>query len=65
MRTFQIQQMFDNLPVSQKMQIIELLLENTKENNVKTKRPVFGCAKGKFKIAEDFNAPIEDFIDYM
>ena len=29
------------------------------------KVPVFGCAKGQFKIAEDFDAPLEDFKDYM
>jgi hypothetical protein len=25
----------------------------------------FGCAKGQFKIADDFDAPLEDFKDYM
>jgi hypothetical protein len=29
------------------------------------KVPVFGCAKGQFKIADDFDAPLEDFKDYM
>jgi len=29
------------------------------------KIPVFGCAKGQFKIADDFDAPLEDFKDYM
>ena len=27
--------------------------------------PVFGCAKGQFWMAEDFNEPLEDFKDYM
>jgi len=27
--------------------------------------PVFGCAKGQFQIADDFDAPLEDFKDYM
>jgi hypothetical protein len=26
--------------------------------------PVFGCAKGKFKVSEDFDAPLEDFMEY-
>ena len=26
---------------------------------------VFGCAKGQFKMAKDFNEPLEDFKDYM
>ena len=25
----------------------------------------FGCAKGQFEMADDFNAPLEDFKDYM
>jgi hypothetical protein len=25
----------------------------------------FGCAKGQFHMAEDFDAPLEDFRDYM
>ncbi|MDR1148206.1 MAG: DUF2281 domain-containing protein [Spirochaetaceae bacterium] len=29
------------------------------------KKPVFGCAKGKFKMANDFDAPIDDFMEYM
>ena len=29
------------------------------------KIPVFGCAKGQFKMADDFDAPLEDFKDYM
>ena len=29
------------------------------------KTPVFGCAKGQFKMAADFDEPIEDFKDYM
>jgi hypothetical protein len=27
--------------------------------------PVFGCAKGQFKMAADFDEPLEDFKDYM
>ena len=29
------------------------------------KIPVFGCAKGQFKMAPDFDEPLEDFKDYM
>ena len=29
------------------------------------KVPVFGCAKGQFWMADDFNEPLEDFKDYM
>jgi hypothetical protein len=29
------------------------------------KRGGFGCAKGEFFMADDFDAPLEDFKDYM
>jgi hypothetical protein len=29
------------------------------------KTPIFGCAKGKFKMADDFDAPLDDFMEYM
>jgi hypothetical protein len=28
-------------------------------------KPVFGCAKGQFWMADDFDAPLEDLKDYM
>jgi hypothetical protein len=31
----------------------------------KKPHPVFGCAKGQFVMAEDFDAPLDDFKDYM
>jgi len=35
------------------------------EQKVTKKIPKFGFAKGTFKMAEDFNEPLEDFKDYM
>lgn len=29
------------------------------------RKPKFGSAKGKIKIANDFDAPLDDFKDYM
>jgi len=29
------------------------------------KERVFGCAKGKYRMADDFDAPLDDFKDYM
>jgi hypothetical protein len=29
------------------------------------KTAVFGCAKGKIKMADDFDAPLKDFMEYM
>jgi len=27
--------------------------------------PVFGCLKGQIQMSDDFDAPLEDFKDYM
>ena len=29
------------------------------------KTPVFGCAKGQFRTTDDFDAPLDDFMEYM
>ena len=29
------------------------------------KERLFGCAKGKYHMADDFDAPLDDFKDYM
>ena len=40
-----------------------LLMKQEKEN--KPNKPKFGCAKGRFKMSEDFDAPLEDLKEYM
>ena len=30
-----------------------------------TRAAMFGCLRGQYKVAEDFNAPIDDFKEYM
>jgi len=42
-----------------------VILTFTPTNDVEKRVPVFGCAKGQFKIADDFDEPLEDFKDYM
>ena len=38
----------------------------TKQKKVfKSKKPQFGCAKGRFKMSSDFDAPLEDLKEYM
>ncbi|GHV73578.1 hypothetical protein AGMMS49940_08800 [Spirochaetia bacterium] len=32
---------------------------------IRNKTPVFGCARGQFQMADDFDAPLEDFREYM
>lgn len=38
---------------------------NEIEQKEQPKGRVFGCSKGKYRMAEDFDAPLEDFKDYM
>jgi len=42
-----------------------LTKQNTKPTGTTKKIPRFGCAKGTFKMADDFDAPLDDFADYM
>ncbi|NMG60069.1 DUF2281 domain-containing protein [Geitlerinema sp. P-1104] len=30
-----------------------------------SRKKLFGCMQGKIKIAEDFDAPLDDFAEYM
>jgi hypothetical protein len=33
--------------------------------NIVQKTPIFGCAKGQFRMADDFDNPLDDFMEYM
>ena len=35
------------------------------KKELKEKKPMFGCAKGRFKMSSDFDDPIDDFKEYM
>jgi hypothetical protein len=37
----------------------------TEKNAVAKKQPKFGSMKGTFKMSDDFNAPLDDFREYM
>ena len=39
--------------------------EDKESMNTNVKHPVFGCAKGQFWMSDDFDAPLEDFAEYM
>ena len=43
----------------------QVILTFTPAGQEPKKAPVFGCAKGQFKMAADFDEPLEDFKDYM
>jgi hypothetical protein len=56
-----------NLKPSLKAEVydfVDFLLTKQKKEN-KTIKPQFGCAKGRFKMSPDFDAPLEDLKDYM
>ncbi|MFH1050527.1 MAG: DUF2281 domain-containing protein [bacterium] len=61
----------ENLPDNLKQELSEfinyLLFKqiNLADNNKNEKRNGFGCLKGKISIKDDFNAPIEEFREYM
>ncbi len=50
------------------MDFIEFLLsknQNSKTSENEKKRPKFGSAKGKYQMSADFDAPLDDFKEYM
>jgi hypothetical protein len=56
-----------SLPPALKAQVndfVEFLLSKNKKA-LKSKKPTFGSAKGQFKMADDFDEPLEDFREYM
>jgi len=51
------------IPVSEQYEVIITFVEPVKKENTLTFQR--GCMKGKMWVADDFNAPLEDFKDYM
>jgi hypothetical protein len=49
-----------SLTAKKHQKAIVTLLDDTDDK----KTPVFGCAKGKFKISDDFDEPLSDFAEY-
>jgi addiction module RelB/DinJ family antitoxin len=47
---------FDSIPIDEEM---------PPKKNKRTLAEVFGCMRGKFKMTDDFDAPLEDFKEYM
>ena len=58
---------FEALPSDLQLEVsdfMDFLIDKSKKSSIKIV-PKFGSAKGKIKLAPDFDAPIEDFKDYM
>jgi hypothetical protein len=64
-------EIWDNLPESLQQEALEYLQQlaaswqPTTQEKVAERRKGFGSWKGKIHIADDFDAPLEDFKDYM
>jgi hypothetical protein len=67
MQILQLQKRLNRLPVSKQEEVSDFIdfLLSKQEKEPLAKTPVFGCAKGRFQMADDFNAPLEDFKEYM
>lgn len=47
-----------------RLSTLRMVIQRTNKKAVK-RIPKFGCAKGTFKMADDFDEPLDDFKDYM
>lgn len=43
---------------------IDFLIEKAKKKSIKSQSPKFGSLKGKIKLSDNFDAPLEDFNEY-
>jgi len=58
------------LPENLKSEVVRFILFLKSENeqksiNTEKKQRVFGRSKGRYKMADDFDAPLDDFKEYM
>jgi hypothetical protein len=58
------------LPENLKSEVLRFILFLKSENEQKSimtekKQRVFGRSKGRYKMADDFDAPLDDFKEYM
>jgi hypothetical protein len=67
MTDFQLYNQINSLPLELKKEVGDFVafLKKKKVQGRKIKERKFGHAKGFFKMAKDFDAPLEDFKDYM
>lgn len=56
---------FQSLPDELKQQVADFIHFLNQKKLQKPKKRKAGLAKGKIKMTSDFDAPLEDFKDYM
>jgi hypothetical protein len=57
-----------NLPEYLKQEVLDFadfLSIRYQQKNYNLAKPMFGSAKGKYILSDDFDEPLEDFKDYM
>ncbi len=65
MKFEQVFNLADQLPPSEKQRLIDAL-QNTLKHGPSTKgERELGKYKGRIQMSEDFNAPLDDFTEYM
>lgn len=57
----------NSLPPALKAEVTDFVdfLISKRKKAIKAKKPKFGSAKGQFKMADDFDEPLDDFKEYM
>ena len=67
MTEVQLYTQISSLPESLKMEVLDFIefLKSKSKTKKKIKERKFGCGKGFFKMAPDFDKPLEDFKEYM
>lgn len=71
------QEIFSSLGLDMSTAINMFLRQTVRQNDIpfvlttnvkpvkKTRETMFGCLRGEYKIADDFDAPLDDFKEYM
>ncbi len=63
---YKIQQLSSEQLKQELLSFLDYLLVKQNLDEKPNKRiPKFGCAKGTFKMSDDFDEPLEDFKEYM
>jgi hypothetical protein len=69
MTYLQLYQKYQTLPPVYQAEVADfvefLAARQTGVLRTERKTPVFGSAKGQFKMTSDFDAPLDDFADYQ
>ncbi len=67
MSSLNIYTKLETLPKNLKQEVLDFIDFLLEKSSAKKKKviPQFGSAKGKIKMSPDFDAPLEDFKEYM